>query len=127
MKVFRALVPWCLGVFVLCSETLGQTAATGALQGRIAKASSGDPLGGVQITLIPLVENAPPSPPSERRLVVSDNSGGFSFKDLRPGDYLLETQFEGYFLSSSKPVLTKISAVRTTNVSLAMTPGAVRS
>jgi hypothetical protein len=115
----------CLCAFVVCSAALGQTTATGEVRGEVIK-TSGEPLEGVQITLIPLVENQP-APLSRRMLAVSDNAGRFSVKDLRPGDYVFETGFEGYFLSSSHPLLTKISAGATTNVRLTMNPGAVIS
>src|SRR5690242_9794923 len=119
--------PLFLCASVVHSVALGQTTATGELRGVVVKAMSGEPLEGVQITLIPVGEDQSPPPPSRRMLAVSDNAGRFSVKDLRPGDYMFETGFEGYFLSSSRPLLTKISAGATTNVRLTMNPGAVIS
>jgi len=124
MRCVRTFVPFCL---VFSGVLLDQSDVSGTLQGRVAQANSGEPLSDVQITLVPLVENAPPPPAAARRLAVSDSTGRFSFTDLRPGDYLIETQYEGYFSASSKPRFTKISAGTTTNITLPMNPGAVIS
>ena len=63
---------WCLALVVGFSIAHAQSTTTGAVQGRVTDADSGEPLGGVTVTI-------------GTQIAITDTDGSFKITGLDPG------------------------------------------
>jgi outer membrane receptor protein involved in Fe transport len=71
---------WCLLIVLGASIAHAQSTTTGAVQGRVTDADTGEPLGGVTVTIGSQVTN-------------TDEDGNFKITELIPGSYDVELSF----------------------------------
>ena len=72
---------WCLVLVLGFSIAHAQSTTTGAVQGRVTDADSGEPLGGVTVTI-------------GSQIAITDADGSFKITELLPGKYDVELAFD---------------------------------
>ena len=96
------------GVFLLASPAWAQAPprdappasqakpGTGTIRGRVLASDTGQPLRKAQVRINSVGAGVGPGQPGENRLVTTDASGRFEFKELRAGRYNLNAQKNSY-------------------------------
>ncbi len=90
-----------------------QSETTGAMAGQVSD-PSGAPLPGAEVTVAS-------STTGLRRTVQTDESGRFSFPDLKPGPYRVEAKAQGFEDQTIGPLSVPLGQTQTVNVVLKLT------
>ncbi|HEY5951935.1 MAG TPA: TonB-dependent receptor [Kofleriaceae bacterium] len=72
---------WCLLLVLGVSTARAQSITTGAVQGRVTDAETGEPLGGVTVTI-------------GSQITITDEDGAYKISELIPGNYDIEFAFD---------------------------------
>lgn len=98
----------------------------GAVEGRVTKLNSEEPIAEVEVTLTVVPPTSAPATVGQLR-TTTDSTGHFAFRSLPPGRYLVRIQREGYFRRSlsggSDPGQITVNAAESTSLRLWLIPG----
>jgi hypothetical protein len=112
------MLPILLSLWLLAQNT-------STLHGQVLRASSSEPVGDVEISLVSPNINVRPR-------TVTNGQGSFSFDDLPAGKYSVQARREGYFTEQGNPLPNFVATVtleplRSQQIVVTLIPGAIIS
>jgi hypothetical protein len=112
--------------FFLCAFTLSAQTEVGTVRGTLFNAATGQPISGVQVSLVGLSDEALLSPSrAGRYTAVSDNAGHFTMNGVPTGRYSIQVQHDRYLLPPRYNLVVSVLREKTRDIDLTLVQGAV--